>query len=382
MVWPLEIRRRRSGFTLIELLVVIAIIAVLIALLLPAVQAAREAARRTQCVNNLKQLGLSVANYESANGCFPGNSYSATGVANNPPSGLGTSYPENFSCFVRMLPYFEQQAMYNATNFNLTSGDNANITINGLQIRSLVCPSDPQSDPYPMPAVRSQAGTAGSPGWSFNNIYPLPAGNWRQAFTSYAANAGTFAFGYSKLSDTALLSYYNGTIYGDSAVSIAAITDGMSNTIAFGEHSRGVLFKTDPAYAISDGSWNSGRYYDTLFSTLYPLNLGNGNNANIKNSAYYDPECASSYHPGGANFAFCDGSVKFLKNTIQSWSFNAGNADSFGDSMPDGTTFASSTVTAPFTKAASYLVNNSAVLGVYQRLSTRAGGEIVSSDQF
>src|ERR1700733_7377025 len=115
------------GFTLIELLVVIAIIAVLIALLLPAVQAAREAARRAQCTNNLKQIALAANNYESATGCFPGGSYSSTLF--NPPH--WATYPENFSAFVRMLPYFEQAPMYNAVNFNLCSSDFANVTICG-----------------------------------------------------------------------------------------------------------------------------------------------------------------------------------------------------------------------------------------------------------
>ncbi len=179
-----------------------------------------------------------------------------------------------------------------------------------------------------------------------------------------------------------VLGYFNGVIYNDSAVAIAGITDGLSNTIAFGEHSRGILFKTDPGYAISDGSWNSGRYYDTLFCTMYPLNLGNGNNANIKNSTYYDPEAAGSYHPGGANFAFCDGSVKFLKNTINSWTFNTGNADSYGDSMPDGTTFTPVTATSPYTKTGNYLATGTAILGVYQKLSTRSGGEVISADSF
>ena len=127
--------RRRAGFTLIELLVVIAIIAVLIALLLPAVQAAREAARRAQCTNNLKQLGLAVQNYHSANNVFPADGY----------SGLAAwqyQYP-NFSVFVFLTPYLEQQQIYNATNFNLSDYEPDNITIAGIAINALTCPSDP-----------------------------------------------------------------------------------------------------------------------------------------------------------------------------------------------------------------------------------------------
>jgi prepilin-type N-terminal cleavage/methylation domain-containing protein len=134
-------RRLARGFTLIELLVVIAIIAVLIALLLPAVQAAREAARRAQCTNNLKQLALAANNYESTNSCFPGGSYS--GTLFNPPH--WATYPENFSCFARMLPFFEQAPMYNAANFNLCSSAPGNLTIAGVQINSGICPSDTQN---------------------------------------------------------------------------------------------------------------------------------------------------------------------------------------------------------------------------------------------
>jgi prepilin-type N-terminal cleavage/methylation domain-containing protein/prepilin-type processing-associated H-X9-DG protein len=387
--------RRDRGFTLIELLVVIAIIAVLISLLLPAVQSAREAARRAQCVNNLKQLALAANNYESAAGTLPGGSYS--GINPNNPPHWGT-YPENFSCFVRMLPYFEQAPMYNAVNFNLCSSDIANLTICGVTVRSLICPSDSQNDAIPLPASRtSPPGTL--PGWSFNMIpqgqvdspYPLPPGTWLQAYTSYGGNAGTFTFGYTNLMPTQVLSQFNGTIYNDSSVKLSAITDGTSNTFLFGEHSKALLFKLDPGYAVSDNSWNSGRWYDTLFSTLYPMNIGNGNNiafAGTTNDSYYFPTVAGSMHPGGANFAFVDGSVRFIKNTVSSWSFNGGNADSYNDAMPDNTSFVTVPTSASPTaiKSGTYLQHSlngtPAQLGVYQQLSTRAGGEVISADSY
>jgi prepilin-type N-terminal cleavage/methylation domain-containing protein/prepilin-type processing-associated H-X9-DG protein len=369
--------RRRSGFTLIELLVVIAIIAVLIALLLPAVQAAREAARRAQCTNNLKQLALAANNYESSGGCFPGGSYS--GTLFNPPH-VGT-YPENFSSFVRMLPFFEQSAMYNAVNFNLTSADPANITICGVQVNSLICPSDTQNQSV---QISSLSSTGVTPGWSFNEI-ALPAGTWMQAFTSYGGNAGTFTFGFSNLMSSTILSQFNGTVYNDSSVKIAAVTDGTSNTFIFGEKSKGHVFLLDPGYAVSDGSWQSGRWYDSLFSTLYPVNMATGNNVGFgggTSPSYYSPTVAGGYHPGGANFAFCDGSVKFIKNSISSWSFSAGNADSYGDAMPNGTVFTPVSASAPNTKTGEYLATGTAQLGVYQQLSTRNGGEVISSDSY
>ena len=372
--------RRRSGFTLIELLVVIAIIGVLIALLLPAVQAAREAARRAQCTNNLKQLALAAANYHDQQGTFPGGSYS--GTLFNPPH--WSTYPENFSCFVRMLPQFEQGAMYNATNFNLCSASAENLTICGVQLNALICPSDTMNSQVLMPASRSSA-TGVSPGWSFNENYPLPAGNWTQAFTSYGGNAGTFTFGFSNLMMPTVLAQFNGVIYNDSSVNIAAITDGTSNTFLFAEHSKGQLLQLDPGYAVSDGSWNSGRWYDSLFATMYPMNLGYGNTSaglTSAGSAYYDPTCAGSLHPGGANFAFCDGSVRFLKNSINSWTFATGNKDSSGDAMPDGTTYTSVSYSSPYSKTGYYLATGSAQLGVYQKLSTRNGGEVVSADAY
>ena len=370
------------AFTLIELLVVIAIIAVLIALLLPAVQAAREAARRAQCTNNIKQIGLAANNYESSNGCYPGGSYSATLF--NPPH--WSTYPENFSSFVRMLPYFEQAPMYNAVNFSSsTSAGAENLTIAGVQINSLICPSDTQNQSIQIPTTQASSGV--TPGWSFDIIpalFPTPASNFRQAFTSYAGNAGTFTFGFSNLMPSTILQQFNGVIYNDSAVKIASVTDGTSNTMMYGEHSKGHLYLLDPGYAVSDNCWNSGRWYDTLFATLYPVNLLIGNNINFgaNNASYYYPTCAGSFHPGGANFGFCDGSVRFIKNSISSWTFNTGNADTYQDAMPDGTTFTTVSYTAPYTKSGSYLANNGAQLGVYQALSTRNGGEVISADAY
>src|SRR5689334_11725419 len=138
--------RHRRGFTLIELLVVIAIIAVLIALLLPAVQAAREAARRSQCVNNLKQMGLAVHNYTSSLDSLPpsGSSHSTNGL-----TGYNQPIANPYAMKVRILPYMEQQAVYNSINFavdpewgNCNGWECANITAKAMRISSFLCPSD------------------------------------------------------------------------------------------------------------------------------------------------------------------------------------------------------------------------------------------------
>jgi prepilin-type N-terminal cleavage/methylation domain-containing protein/prepilin-type processing-associated H-X9-DG protein len=357
--------RRRRGFTLIELLVVIAIIAVLIALLLPAVQAAREAARRSQCVNNLKQLALAANNYESTNSVFPGDSY--TGTVNNP----AFHFQENFSCFVRMLPFTEQSAMYNAVNFNWGYANWPNMTIAGVRLSILTCPSDPMNAPVPL---RTVSAGATIPGWNFgvNFAEGIPDSFYMQAFTSYAGSMGTWPVNYQLSYNTpAEFQQLNGVIYNDSSVAISGIVDGTSNTFLFGEHSKGGLYIYDAAFAVSDGGWNSGRYYDTLMSTYYPPNVGMSGGAATGNFSYYYPTAATSFHPGGANFAFCDGSVKFLKNTINSWAYSTsvGANKAF---LPVGVTYSNFV----------YTINAGATLGVFQQLSTRNGGEVISADTY
>jgi prepilin-type N-terminal cleavage/methylation domain-containing protein/prepilin-type processing-associated H-X9-DG protein len=359
---------RRSAFTLIELLVVIAIIAVLIALLLPAVQAARAAARRIQCTNNMKQLALAAMNYESANGGLPPAACSSLDYAKGT-----TYYRDNFSSFTRMLPFFEQSAMYNAVNFNMTFANVENRTIAGAQIAALVCPSDTNTTPQAINTTN---------GFSTSNWDGLTATGTQLAYySSYSGNQGTFWSNYylGASGGTQVQSQQNGSVVIDQSVTLASITDGTSNTFVFGEKAHGYFAVYDAKYQYSDTVWDSGLYFDTMFTTTYPPNLPTTSVAGLSltatpSYAYYYATDATSYHAGGLNFAFVDGSVRFIKNSIQSWTFQTAAADSYGDAIPDGTTFNATTIIWGTTAA--YRP------GVYQSLSTRAGGEVISSDAY
>jgi prepilin-type N-terminal cleavage/methylation domain-containing protein/prepilin-type processing-associated H-X9-DG protein len=346
-------RSSRSGFTLIELLVVIAIIAVLIALLLPAVQAAREAARRSQCINNLKQIGLAIANYESAFRTYPFGK--GLNYVSSVPGAAGYA---RWSAHSQLLMFIEQGNLFNSINFNLppeTPGmagavpfmpayqdpNRENMTASSTQVNVFLCPSDnPTID-----------------GW--------PGGN------NYMSNQQTWACDLSENfpSTDAPTEIPRGMFYYISSVKVAGVTDGLSNTAAFSEKIRGtgvanpqtdILVFTNQTsmaatFAACQGlstmtappltsrmgmSWVMGEMCCTLYNHVAPPNsfscAAPNFPGNMANMAMQVPP--SSRHPGGVNMMMGDGSCRFARNSIN--------------------------------------------VQIWQGLGTRNGGEVISADSY
>ncbi|MFO0890288.1 MAG: DUF1559 domain-containing protein [Isosphaeraceae bacterium] len=354
---------RARGFTLIELLVVIAIIAVLISLLLPAVQSAREAARRAQCTNNLKQLALACHNYEDGNNCFPAGTYYMWPRTCN-------RWKQGPSFFISFLPYFEQGNIFNSYNYMLHPYQAANSTLMGAGISTFWCPSDPEvAAPVQASIPRNYLGScSGMPG---GQVATPP---WQLYHTTYAGNAGVVPVypgapavdpNYSSTVASA-----TGIIHFGSATRLSSITDGTSNTVLLGERN---FFKIRPEAAKQVWMlWFSGAYSDTMFSALYPLNpdkavSGLAQDFGVPGGGNATTESAGSNHPGGANFAFCDGSVRFLKDTIQSWKIDPSTM------LPLGVTLGAD---------GRYTLAPGTQYGIYQSLCTKAGGEVLSADQY
>jgi prepilin-type N-terminal cleavage/methylation domain-containing protein/prepilin-type processing-associated H-X9-DG protein len=342
--------RRFRGFTLIELLVVIAIIAVLIGLLLPAVQSAREAARRAQCTNNLKQLGLAAHNYHDANGSFPmgdfvGRDWQSMGLVR-----------QNFGHFVALTAFVEQGAIFNSLNSSIMLFEGQNSTVCSIGLSLLWCPSDGDIAGLRYPGMQGD-------GW---DCAPIP-----MTFSSYAGNLGPIIYCYndSRLNTMQGMFAHNGNIaMGGNAsfppVRIASVSDGTSNTIMYGEHAHTKISAANQDEYYGINWWASGDYGDTTFSTLFPPNYFQ---TFVQSTTIPQMQCrqdnwsmdATSLHPGGSNFAFADGSVRFVKNSVQSWN-------------PLSITYTGGTYTFP----------TGQMQGVYQSLSTRNGGEVISADQY
>jgi prepilin-type N-terminal cleavage/methylation domain-containing protein/prepilin-type processing-associated H-X9-DG protein len=288
--------RIRRAFTLIELLVVIAIIAILIALLVPAVQKVREAAARTQCINNLNQLGLAMHSYELAVKAFP--------------PGRG-EVPKVVSVHARLLPYLEQQNLQDLVNLDGAMADPKNVAASAKRVALFVCPSDPGG------------GRIGTPDFG----------------TTYVACTGT-GVTFDEAGDPATyLSIAKGNgIFAQTPTRVAHIRDGLSNTAAFSESTLGdgssigtprsileVAEDNDPTLADcanSNGTWNSnrggkwidGHYGNTLYNHFYPPNAPAWDCGNASHNKALT--AARSYHSGGVNLLLADGTVRFVSNSI------------------------------------------------------------------
>ncbi len=294
-----------AAFTLIELLVVIAIISVLIALLLPAVQAAREAARRAQCLNNMMQLGIAIQNYESSYELLPPGVVNLTGPILDQPKGY------HFGWLVQILPYCEQRNVFNHFNFKVGLYETQNFTTRTTLVRGFICPSD-------------------------TGVNRGPTG---VAMTSYAGSHNDV--------EAPIAASNNGVLFLNSAIRFEDITDGTSQTIFLGEKQIDGLGE-GWASGTRASLRNSGSRINQSTSPSSQVSLSGddgedsaGAASGVAASSFDTLSFVGGYtsrHPGGANFAFGDGSVRFLKNSI-----------------------------GP---------------GTFRLLANRADGEIISSDKF
>jgi prepilin-type N-terminal cleavage/methylation domain-containing protein/prepilin-type processing-associated H-X9-DG protein len=333
--------RRRGGFTLIELLVVIAIIGVLVALLLPAVQAAREAARRMQCTNNLKQLGLGMHNYESAAGALPPSLVlSGTGGA--------VRWFGGWSAHGRILPYMEQAPLFNAINFAVDYAQPCNATVSALTVNVFLCPSEVHPQPYTAAPDFLSLPTDGALGSTFGvSSYGWCLGDWYVWGGLAGSTPNRSALGPNRsrrlaeftdgLSQTLLASEVKTYQTHLMPPSLANITD--PNAIPGADADP---YTVVPEYlsctAVDAGGhtvWADGSVSETGFTTAWTPNRktlgGPGRKIDIDVLARdegtggptFAAHTARSYHPGGVNALMGDGSVRFLKDSIQAATWRA-----------------------------------------------------------
>ncbi len=339
------VKRKLKGFTLIELLVVIAIIAVLIALLLPAVQAAREAARRAGCVNNLKQIGLALHNYEQANSIFPPGYVSSilmtVSDACNQDAELGQSIDlgTGWAWGSLILPYLEQQPLYNSINFNLSVAYHDNDTCSLTVLNVYICPSD--DGPPVVPVFEDPPDPANPGSYSGTHIVDtLSRGNYVGMYGLGEICSQSNAQDGANNNGAGPLGTHAGIFYRNSPTRISSVTDGLSNTTMIGERSHNLSYVTWVARSI--GGWlgktslvegGTDQFNpspeECWTQIMGPCGLEDGQRTINNPEAHVEDYW--SRHPGGANFAFADGSVHFLKSAINPMPWRALATRNFGE---------------------------------------------------
>lgn len=286
--------RRQRAFTLVELLVVIAIIGILVALLLPAIQAAREAARRSQCINNLKQLGVGLHNYHDTHRCFPpGAVIQPTGYV--PTGYTGLTEPNGWAWSALILPFIEETAIWDACGNGLVPIDQR-LTEIATPLKAYRCPSDTSSQ-------------TNNRNWTWSSCTYTDTAIPKPATSNYMGMLGSQGGCYDNC---------NGTFFRNRGLNFGEVVDGTSNTIGLGERcwqlsagNSNTLYRAGVWAGTPRGTGHIKDWqYDNLCNTVRPINPTSWADWDYANAAI------ASMHPGGAIVCLLDGSTRFLDQNI------------------------------------------------------------------
>lgn len=312
---------RRPAFTLVELLVVIAIIGILVALLLPAVQSAREAARRMQCTNNIKQIALAMHNHHDGKGHFPHGVYNYLDGTGSTPAPY-TGYEDRRCWFHDILPYIEQQALYDQFVTYMKTPGNSALGFPGMMtvVPSTVCPSDGKS-----PKLKTYWGGFGTDHQGFSgNVIALAGSDY---FNAGGADKSTAI---------------NGICFSISKVTMGDISDGTSNTALASE----LILSPDVGSHDIRGRYYNPAHGGVLFSTRVTPNTLVPDRLNwCSSNPIPQAPCVwegtdmfvsvRSHHPGGVTMGLCDGSVRFINNSVNAVLFKALGSRNGGEVIGD-----------------------------------------------